>query len=98
SIQTSDHILFLDHAGGLISAMSAVALNAPSAMPGAISDSLGDYWDAGSKAAPRVTDQEISTDEETVLTGTVGAIDHDDNITDYNVSTDAQHGTVSLDA
>ncbi|HJR55819.1 MAG TPA: Ig-like domain-containing protein, partial [Rhizomicrobium sp.] len=97
SIQTADRILFLGHAGALISAMSDESLSAPSQMPAGIADLLANYWHTGTKAAPRVTNQDITADEDTVLTGNIGADDHDDNITGYAVISDAAHGDLTLD-
>ncbi|HEY0281192.1 MAG TPA: calcium-binding protein, partial [Rhizomicrobium sp.] len=57
SIAIGDQTLFLAYAEPLINAMSALYANAPASMPQAVGDILGDYWDTGSKAAPRVVAQ-----------------------------------------
>lgn len=104
SIATTDETLFLKYAGPLITAMGAISATAPASMPQSVTDLLPTYWDVGTKAAPGVTDQSVSGDEDTVITGSVGAIDHDDNIgtdatiTAYTTASGPAHGTLNLNA
>lgn len=98
-IATADQSLFLSHASDLIAAMSAIGLSAPASMPAAIASLLGDYWHAGHEAAPDLqATVEVSTNEDVVLTGNVGAVDHDENITEYVIKTGPAHGAVTLNA
>ncbi|HKU63746.1 MAG TPA: cadherin domain-containing protein [Rhizomicrobium sp.] len=96
SIATTDQTLFLNYAGPLLTAMGAISVTAPSAMPQNITDMLATYWDVGSKAAPRVIDQSKTGDEDVVISGSVGAVDHDDNITSYAQASGPSHGTLNL--
>jgi Ca2+-binding RTX toxin-like protein len=98
SIATKDQTLFLNYAGSLITAMTAISVSAPTSMPQSITDMLATYWDVGSKAAPRVTDQSVTGDEDVVINGSVGAIDHDDNITAYATASAPAHGSLNLNA
>jgi len=90
--------LFLGHAQALIDAMTAASTATPTAMPAAIAAQAAPYWHAGGKAAPVVTAQTLVTSEDTVLTGQVGAVDDDDNITAYAVVSGPTLGALNLNA
>ncbi len=90
--------LFLGHAQALIDAMTAASATTPTAMPAAIAAQAAPYWHAGGKAAPVVTAQTLVTSEDTVLTGQVGAVDDDDNITAYAVVSAPTLGALNLNA
>ncbi|PZO87557.1 MAG: hypothetical protein DI623_14505 [Sphingomonas sanxanigenens] len=110
-IATPDASIFLKYAGGqsyagsLIEAMTVAGPTPPaslSSIPAAIATMQAASWWEGGKAAPLVTDQSLSLDERsepdatTILTGSVAAIDHDENISTYALSMDAEHGVVVL--
>lgn len=92
-IVTTSGSLFLAHAEPLILAMAGAV---PAQMPAAIAGLLDGYWHAGGKALPTVQDVSLSMDEDTVLTGSVGAVDHDDNIVGYSVLTGPLFGQVTV--
>lgn len=97
-IVTSGGSLFLDAAGPLLQAMSEASGALPGTMPKAVLDLLEGYWHPTGKAAPRVVDKSLATNEDVPISGQVGAIDQDSNITGYTLSTDASFGSVTLDA
>ena len=98
SIQASDVELLLASAQPLITAMTAVSLSTPAEMPATIASTLGTYWLAPGTAAPVVTDQQVTTNEDTPRTGSVNATDPDNNITGYSVVTGPARGSVNLNA
>jgi len=87
--------LFLPDGNALITAMTQAG-GVPSVMPQNILDMLSDYWFDGATAAPVVADQNVATNEDTVLTGAVGATDPDQNLTSYELSAVPSHGVVTL--
>ncbi|HEU5137977.1 MAG TPA: cadherin domain-containing protein [Steroidobacteraceae bacterium] len=95
-ILLSSHSLFLAHAEPLITAMTAASAGTPASMPEAIGALASRYWHEGGKPAPIAADQQYTTDDLTSFDGTVGAVDHDENITSYAVSLDPEFGTVVL--
>jgi Ca2+-binding RTX toxin-like protein len=106
AIQTSTHILFLDHPDtlNLVSAMSAATATpavTPSAMPAPIVALLTTYWHAGSKAAPTgpATPRAIALSEDGTLAidGNYGIIDHDQNVIGFSLKLDGgpSQGTIS---
>lgn len=97
-IATPGGSLFLKYAEPLIQAMANASATPPAVMPKAISDLLGGYWHPAGRSTPKVTDQNLTTDEDVALSGNVAAIDHDENIASYTLVTQAGMGTVSLDA
>ena len=99
SISTATHTLFLDHAGPLISAMTAIQVATPQTMPDAIKAQLAGYWHAGSKARPTASaiTLNIAEDNPSALTS-AGVADHDDNLVGYELQKQATNGTVSLNA
>jgi Ca2+-binding RTX toxin-like protein len=70
----------------------------PAAHTQTIHDMLASYWFVGGKAAPQVSDQDHATDEDAALSGAVGAVDPDANISLYAIATPASHGIVDLNA
>ncbi|WP_238536987.1 calcium-binding protein, partial [Caulobacter sp. AP07] len=90
--------LFLGHAQSLISAMTATSVAPPTAMPTAIAAQAAPFWHAGGKAAPVVVDQALAINEDVVISGQVGAIDDDDNITGYTVVSGPTLGVLQLNA
>lgn len=91
SIQTTTHAIFLDHPDtlNLITAMTAASASVPASVPTAIADTLKRYWHKGGKAAPIVptTPRAVSTNEDSAIAidGNYGVIDHDNNITGYQL-------------
>ncbi|HXC60589.1 MAG TPA: cadherin domain-containing protein [Steroidobacteraceae bacterium] len=96
SIALADQTLYLSGASTLINSMTSSSATTPAAMPADIAAVLGDYWIVGTKAIPKVDDQNLGTNEDTALTGSVGAVDMDGNITGYTLDTNASHGSVAL--
>jgi Ca2+-binding RTX toxin-like protein len=90
--------LFLLAAEPLIQAMTQHSATPPATMPTAIASTLASYWVVGDTSSPVVTDQDVSTNEDTPITGTVGASDADDNIESYAIHTAPTRGTVNIDA
>uniref|UniRef100_UPI0011EEFD22 cadherin domain-containing protein n=1 Tax=Luteimonas suaedae TaxID=2605430 RepID=UPI0011EEFD22 len=97
-IVTSGGSLFLDAAGPLLQAMGQASGTLPRTMPQAVAELLEDYWHPTGKAVPKVVDQNLTTDEDVAISGQVGAIDQDSNITGYELSADAKLGSVTLNA
>ncbi|GAA5083090.1 Ig-like domain-containing protein [Lysobacter panacisoli] len=97
-IVTQGGSLFLAHAEPLVQAMAQASAQVPTTMPAAVRDLLAQYWHVGNKAAPRVVNATLTTDEDVPLSGNVGAIDHDDNITGYTLVTAPGMGAITLDA
>jgi Ca2+-binding RTX toxin-like protein len=90
--------LFLNHAFLLVDAMTLASATTPAAMPAAIAAQAAPLWHAGGKAAPVVAAQTLVTNEDTAISGQVGALDDDDNITAYAVVGAPTLGALSLDA
>ncbi len=91
SIQTSTHAIFLDHPDtlSLIAAMTAASATPPAAVPQAIADVQTRYWHQGGKAKPiaPTTARTIAVTEDIaiVLDGNYGVIDHDNDISAYQL-------------
>src|SRR3546814_19226136 len=86
--------------------MTTVGPVTPATMPAQVASLLDGYWWQGGKAAPLASDQSLGMDERSEptgalsllqLSGSVGAVDHDENITGYALVTNAAQGTVTLD-
>jgi Ca2+-binding RTX toxin-like protein len=95
-IATGGGSLFLDAAGPLLQAMTQASGTLPSTMPQSVRALLEDYWHATGKAPPTVANKSLLTNEDVAISGQVGAVDHDGNITGYSLSADAQFGNVAL--
>jgi len=98
SIQASDVELLLANAQPLITAMTNASTSTPAEMPATIAAMLETYWFAPGTAAPVVTDKQVTTSEDTAVSGSVDATDPDNNITGYSVVTNAARGAVNLNA
>ncbi|MFC3792578.1 Calx-beta domain-containing protein [Sphingobium agri] len=94
AMQTTTHVLFLDHPDtlNLVNAMTAATTTpsvTPVAMPGAVTPLLATYWHAGDKAAPTgpATPRALTLAEDAVINvdGAYGVIDHDQNVTGYSL-------------
>jgi Ca2+-binding RTX toxin-like protein len=94
SIQTTTHVLFLDHPDTLnlvtaMTASTATPLVTPTGMSAAITPLLATYWHAGDKAAPTgpANARAVSLLEDGVLSidGNYGVVDHDQNVTGYSL-------------
>jgi len=94
AIQTTTHVIFLDHPDSLnlvaaMTAQSSTPAVTPGGMPTAIRSLLGNYWHAGSKAAPTgpSSARALVTPEDTPITidGNYGVIDHDQNVVRYTI-------------
>lgn len=99
--------IFLKYAGGqtyagsLIEAMTTASAAVPAsldAIPGAIKSVRDALWWAGGKASPSIADQTISMAEDMAVTGTLAPVDHDENVVNFGITTEAGHGTVTVNA
>ncbi len=97
-ISAGSRSIYLGYAAPLIADMTDASPTAPASMPSEIASELDSWWWLGGKAPPMVETQTLSTDEDVALAGSVGAVDHDENIESYGVATAAEHGSVSLNA
>ncbi|MGH8238117.1 MAG: Ig-like domain-containing protein, partial [Steroidobacteraceae bacterium] len=88
--------IFLGYAEPLIQAMTAVSGPLPGTMPANIVEMLAGYWHDAGRAAPGTANQTIATNEDTAVSGTVGAVDQDENITGYSVAVQGARGNVAL--
>lgn len=99
SISTQTHTIYLGHAAPLIAAMTASGTNVPAAIPSNIAADLRNYWHEGHAAAPTGEPLGLFIYQNNASSATAtGAIDHDDNITDYSIGSAPVNGTVTLDA
>ena len=98
TISTATHSLFLNYATPLIGNMSASSASTPGSMPAAIAAQLATYWHEGHKAKPTGSAISIAIDEDNA-SGPVstGAIDHDENITGYQLGTGPKNGSAAVD-
>lgn len=97
-IALQSHSLFLAYAEPLIQAMTQSSAVLPAQVPEDIAATLSDYWDEGGSAAPSVTDQTLATNEDMALSGSIMALDHDENISSYAVDAPARRGAVTINA
>lgn len=106
-IATADASIFLKYAGGqnyagsLIEAMTAASTTVPATVgtiPASVKTLRDSLWWAGGKAVPSIADRTLAGVEDVALSGTLAATDHDENITAYGVTTQAGHGTVTVNA
>lgn len=99
SITVGERVLDLATAAPLIAAMTAHSTSVPSArLPDALAGMIDDYWNGTLDTSPVVTNQVLSTNEDTVLNGSVAATDPNNNITGYTVHSAPTHGTLNLNA
>ena len=105
-IATANASLFLKYAGGdtyagsLIEAMTAAGPVAPPSqalVPQSVAEARAALWHAGGRAVPTLADQALSTNEDTVLSGMLAVIDHDENVVGFEVHAQGAHGTVAID-
>jgi Ca2+-binding RTX toxin-like protein len=91
AVQTATHAYYLDNADSLqlVTAMTAVGVATPAAMPAAIQSLLATYWHAGGKAAPTVAAavRTVATNEDVaaVVSGAFGVVDHDGGALTYRL-------------
>ena len=102
SIQAGGHRLFLGHPDvrNFLAAMQAESPNGvPASIPASITELMPRYWHEGTTARPYAEDFDLAIDED-MTTGAVeiGAIDHDENITLYEIRGEANFGTAAVDA
>lgn len=90
--------LFLGYAEPLISEMTATSATTPAEMPEEIAMYVADYWHAHGQSAPTVQDESVMTDEDTTVSGTVLAVDHDENIVSFALEAEPDRGSVTVDA
>ncbi len=64
----------------LITAMTLQSATTPATMPSGVGSTLSNYWFEGHGTDPRAPNQNLTTNEDTVLIGNVGALDPDGNI------------------
>ncbi|HEX8655316.1 MAG TPA: calcium-binding protein [Allosphingosinicella sp.] len=101
--------IFLKYAAGpnyetsLVKAMSLLPVPASVAeVPAAIAAARDPLWVVGGKAAPLIADQAITLNERAepeangTITGQVGAVDYDENITSYAVTVAPGLGALTL--
>lgn len=99
SISTQTHTIYLGHAAPLIGTMTASGTNVPAAIPSSIAADLRNYWHEGHAAAPTGEPLGLFIHQNTASSPTAtGAVDHDDNITDYSIGSAPVNGSVALDA
>lgn len=98
TISTATHSLFLGYATPLIGDMSASSASTPGSMPEAITAQLATYWHEGHKAKPTGSAIAIAINEDNA-SGAVatGAVDHDENITGYQLGTGPANGSAAVD-
>ncbi|MHA6318296.1 Ig-like domain-containing protein [Altererythrobacter sp. CAU 1778] len=101
SVQTATHRLFLGHpeVRNFLDTMQATGpTGAPAEIPAEVAAIMDRYWHEGTTARPYVEDFDLAIDEDTT-TGLVAidAIDHDENISRYEITGDALSGTASVD-
>ena len=101
SVQTATHRLFLGHpeVRNFLDTMQATGpTGAPAEIPAEVAAIMERYWHEGTTARPYAEDFDLAIDEDTT-TGLVaiGAIDHDENISRYEITGDALNGTASVD-
>ena len=98
TISTATHSLFLAYATPLIGDMSASSASTPGSMPAAIATQLATYWHEGHKAKPTGSAIAIAINEDNA-SGAVatGAVDHDENITGYQLGTGPENGSAAVD-
>lgn len=94
-IETASSTLYLDYAEPLIEAMTVASSSSP---PQSVLDLMDVYWHEGGKAAPIAPDKQLIAVVNTALAGSVGAVDHDENITGYAVVDAPNRGTLTLNA
>jgi Ca2+-binding RTX toxin-like protein len=102
SVQTATHRLFLGHPDvrNFLDAMQATGPDgAPAQIPDSVAALMPRYWHEGDKATPWAEGFDLTIAED-ASTGQVaiGAIDHDENIAEYRITTDALHGIATVDA
>ena len=101
TVTANDRTIYLQYAratGGLIDQMTALGASRPIAIPAALQALSDDLWVQGGKATPKVSDQNLFTSEDVALSGNVGAVDYDGNITSYTLVRQATRGAVTLNA
>ena len=96
-VTAGDHTLYLGHASNFFSLFNALPAGA-TALNAAITDELDRYWHLFGEARPDGADISLATDEDVAVVGAVVVEDHDNNITDYAISVDADFGGVALDS
>ncbi|KQZ06149.1 hypothetical protein ASD21_00455 [Caulobacter sp. Root1455] len=89
--------LFLAHAQPLIDAMTTWSTFPTMSDRAAVLAQAAPYWHVGGKAAPVASDQTLTINEDQAISGQVGAIDDDDNITGYTLISGPTLGALSLD-
>ena len=104
-IATADGSLFLKYAGGatyagsLIEAMTAASALTPtsvSSIPEPVAAARNALWWPGGKAVPQLADQDRTTAEDTALSGSFTAVDHDENIQGYALAAQATNGVATV--
>jgi Ca2+-binding RTX toxin-like protein len=98
SVTVGASTLALASAQPLIQAMTAASATTPAAIPASLVDLVANYWAGNVDTAPAVSNQVLSTNEDTALSGSVAATDPDNNITGYSVATSPTHGSLNLNA
>jgi len=96
TLQTSSGTLFLAAASPLIQAMTSASATTPGAMPPAVSALLATYWHAAGTVAPTVSNQTLTTLEDTPLSGQVNAVDQDASVLSYALQREPALGEVQL--
>lgn len=104
-IATADGSLFLKYAGGatyagsLIEAMTAASALTPasvSSIPEPVAAARNALWWPGGKAVPQLADQDRTTAEDTALSGSFTAVDHDENVQGYALAAQATNGVATV--
>lgn len=106
-IATANSSIFLKYAGGqtyagsLIEGMTAASTSVPattSLIASALAAQRDALWWQSGKAVPLVSDQSAILAEDASASGSLVAIDHDENVASYAVAAQSVHGAVTINA
>ena len=98
SVTVGIRTLDLSLAGSLIQAMTSNSLSTPATMPESLLPLVEAHWNGDLGFDPVVINQILTTNEDTQLSGSVGATDLDNNITGYAQGAAPARGTLNLNA
>ncbi|MEO1656317.1 MAG: cadherin domain-containing protein [Pseudomonadota bacterium] len=95
-ILAGDYVLYLDYVEPLVGLFGSLPADA-TAPDAAIAAELDRFWHLFGDARPEETTVSFATDEDVPLSGTITAIDHDNNVTGYTLSGTPLFGDVTID-
>nr|WP_276611489.1 cadherin domain-containing protein [Caulobacter sp. 602-2] len=96
SIALDDRTLYISGYTPYFNAMQTASATVPEAMPQSVKDLIASYWHLGGKAAPVVSPFTATINEDNTISGSVGALDPNNNITGYSLATGPAFGSVTL--